>query len=118
MRRGGTTRLRNRRSPRCRTGPVNFVSVLSMPRSLAATLTGLLAALLLPVSLVSVWVDGMVSDTDTYVGTVTPLADDDAVKAAAVTELQRAALQLVASSGRTLPAGGQKLVHLVVERFV
>src|SRR4051812_17894708 len=99
MRRAATTRLTIRRSAHRRTGPVNFVSVLSVFRSLTATLTGLLAALLLPISLVSVWVDGVLSDTGTYVETVTPLADDDAVKAAAVTELQRAALQLVASSG-------------------
>jgi hypothetical protein len=87
-------------------------------RSFTATLVGLLAALLLPASLLSVWVDGVVSDTDTYVETVTPLADDDAVKAAAVRELDREALQLVVGARGQLPAGGEKLVRLVVEQVV
>jgi hypothetical protein len=87
-------------------------------RSLVASLTGLLAAVLLPLGIVSVWVDGVVSDTDSYVETVTPLADDDAVKAAAVEELQREALQLIAGTGATLPPGGEKLVHLVVRGAV
>jgi len=87
-------------------------------RSLTATLCGFLAAVLLPLSLLSVWVNGVVSDTDTYVETVTPLADDDAVKAAAVDELDRAALQLVASSGVPLPTGGETLVRLAVQQVV
>ena len=90
-----------------------------MPRSLAASLTGLFAAVLLPLGILSVWVDGVVSDTDTYVDTVTPLADDDAVKAAAIKELQREALQAVAESGVSLgPGGGQQLVGLVVRNVV
>ena len=89
-----------------------------MLRSPAAALTGLLAALLLPVSLLSVWVHGVVSDTDTYVETVTPLADDDVVKAAAVEELEREALQLAATTGTPLPPGTEELVHLVVQRVV
>jgi hypothetical protein len=87
-------------------------------RSLAASLTGLVAAVLLPLSLVSVWLHGVVTDTDKYVETVTPLADDDAVKAAAVKELQREAMQLVASTGTTLPPGGSRLVLLVVRNVV
>ena len=83
-----------------------------------ASLCGLVAAVLLPVSLLSVWVHGVVSDTDRYVETVTPLADDDAVKAAAVTELEREALQLAATRGRPLPDGAEELVHLVVQRVV
>ena len=66
---------------------------------MTASLAGLLAAVLLPLSIASVWVHGVVSDTDRYVETVTPLADDDVVKAAAVKELQRKALQLVAGTG-------------------
>jgi hypothetical protein len=85
---------------------------------LVASLTGLIAAVLLPLGIVSVWVDGVVSDTDSYVETVTPLADDDAVKAAAVEELQREALQLIAGTGATLPPGGERLVHLVVRGAV
>ncbi len=89
-----------------------------MLRSPAAALTGLLAAVLLPVSLLSVWVHGVVSDTDKYVETVTPLADDDAVKAAAVKELEREALQLAATTGGPLPPGIDELVHLVVQQVV
>lgn len=82
-----------------------------------ATLAGVLAAVLLPLSLVSVWLDGVVSDTDTYVDTVAPLADDDVVKAAAITELQREALALVGSR-TSLPPGAEQLVHLAVQRVV
>ena len=89
-----------------------------MLRSPAAALTGLLAAVLLPVSLLSVWVHGVVSDTDKYVETVTPLADDDTVQAAVVKELEREALQLAATSGGPLPLGTEELVHVVVERVV
>ena len=82
------------------------------------SLCGLLAAVLLPVSLLSVWVHGVVSDTDKYVEIVTPLADDDTVKAAAVKELEREALQLAATSGTPLPPGTDELVHLVVQQVV
>jgi hypothetical protein len=96
----------------------NTHSVSPVLRSPAAALTGLLAALLLPVSLLSVWVHGVVSDTDKYVETVSPLADDDVVKAAAVNELEREALQLAATTGTPLPPGSEELVHLVVQRVV
>jgi len=87
-------------------------------RSFSASLTGLLAAVLLPLSVLSVWTHEVVSDTDRYVETVTPLADDDEVRAAAVKELEREALQLAATSGATLPPGTDALVHLVVQRVV
>ena len=93
-------------------------SVLPVMRSLAASLTGLLAAVLLPLSALSVWTHEVVSDTDTYVETVTPLADDDAVQEAAVKELEREALQLAGTSGRSLPPGTEELVHLVVQQVV
>ena len=89
-----------------------------MVRTTAAALTGLLAAALLPVSIVSVWVDRVVSDTERYVDTVSPLADDDVVKEAAVTELEREALRLVASSRLPVPAGAADLVRPVVQRAV
>jgi hypothetical protein len=100
---------------------VHHTAGASLPpvlRSPAAALTGLVAAVLLPVSLLSVWVHGVVSDTDTYVETVTPLADDDTVKAAVVKELGREAMQLVATTGSALPSGSARLVHLVVQRVV
>jgi hypothetical protein len=87
-------------------------------RSLLASLTGLLAVMLLPLGVLSVWTHGVVSDTDRYVETVTPLADDDVVQEAAVEELEREALQLAATSGRTLPPGTDELVHLVVQQVV
>ncbi len=89
-----------------------------MFRSFLASLTGLIAAVLLPLSLLSVWTHGVVSDTDKYVETVTPLADDDAVKAAAVKELAREALQLAALTATPLPQGTEELVRLVVQQVV
>lgn len=88
-----------------------------MPRTFLAGLTGLLAALLLPLSMLSVWMDRVVTDTDRYVETVTPLADDPVVQAAAIAKLDPAALRLVQRNGRTLP-GADRLVHLVVQRVV
>jgi len=88
-----------------------------MLRTVLAGLVGLLAAVLLPLSLLSVWVHGVVSDTDTYVDTVTPLADDEVVQAAAVEELDRATVQLLESAG-VAPPGVGILVHAVVRRVV
>jgi hypothetical protein len=88
-----------------------------MLRTVLAGLVGLLAAVLLPLSLLSVWVHGVVSDTDTYVDTVTPLADDEIVQAAAVEELDRATVQLLESAG-VAPPGVGILVHAVVRRVV
>jgi hypothetical protein len=88
-----------------------------MLRTALAGLIGLLAAVLLPLSLLSVWVNGVVSDTDTYVDTVTPLADDDVVRAAAVDEIDRATVQLLENAGVALPGVGI-LVHAVVEQVV
>lgn len=89
-----------------------------MPRSSLTAVVGVLAALLLPLGLLSVWVHEVVSDTDRYVETVAPLADDEAVTAAAATELQREALRLVARSGVTLVPGAEELVVLVVRDVV
>jgi hypothetical protein len=83
-----------------------------------ALLAGVVAAVLLPLSVLSVWVHGVVSDTDRYVETVAPLADDDAVQAAAVDELQRQALQLVGSSGTALQPAVERLARLAVRRVV
>ncbi|HET6939798.1 MAG TPA: hypothetical protein VFI19_14375, partial [Nocardioides sp.] len=88
-----------------------------MVRTFLAGLTGLLAAVLLPVSLLSVWVHDVVGDTNTYVETVTPLADDEVVRAAATAELQRQAMALVGTTGVTAP-GIDRLVHFAVQRVV
>ena len=88
-----------------------------MARTFLAGLTGLLAAVLLPLSLLSVWVHNVVADTDRYVETVTPLADDDVVRAAAIAELQREAMELISTTGVT-PPGVDRLVRLAVQRVV
>uniref|UniRef100_A0AAU2JR19 Aromatic ring-opening dioxygenase LigA n=1 Tax=Streptomyces sp. NBC_00049 TaxID=2903617 RepID=A0AAU2JR19_9ACTN len=50
-----------------------------------------LTCLLVPVSLLTVWVHDIVLDTDRYVSTVTPLASDPAIEAAAVHRIAEAA---------------------------
>lgn len=50
------------------------------------------ACLLAPLSVVSVWASTQVSDTDQYVRTVAPLADDPGVQAAVATEVTQAVL--------------------------
>ncbi|MCX4985544.1 hypothetical protein [Streptomyces sp. NBC_00572] len=50
-----------------------------------------LTCILVPVSLITVWVHDIVLDTDRYVSTVTPLASDPAIEAAAVTRIAAAA---------------------------
>ncbi|MFL6141449.1 MAG: hypothetical protein ACJ72N_06205 [Labedaea sp.] len=51
-------------------------------RSLIAGVLIVLGCALAPVALVAVWVDNQISDTDTFVTTVSPLARDEAVQAA------------------------------------
>jgi hypothetical protein len=90
-----------------------------MTRTLAATACGLLAAVLLPLSILAAWVDGVVTDTDRYVETVAPLAEDEVVKAAAAKQLERETLRLIASSGVPVPQNlVEGLVHRAVERVV
>lgn len=50
-----------------------------------------LTCILVPVSLLTVWVHDIVLDTDRYVSTVTPLASDPAIEAAAVHRITEAA---------------------------
>ncbi|HEY9369916.1 hypothetical protein [Streptomyces sp.] len=50
-----------------------------------------LTCILVPVSLITVWVHDIVLDTDRYVSTVSPLASDPAIEAAAVTRIAAAA---------------------------
>lgn len=49
-------------------------------RHLTFAVTALLACLLLPVAVVSLWSDSVVTDSDEYVATVGPLADDPVVQ--------------------------------------
>jgi hypothetical protein len=55
-----------------------------MVRSAVSALLILLGCLLVPVSVLTVWVHGIVLDTDRYVATVAPLATDPAIQEAAV----------------------------------
>lgn len=50
-----------------------------------------LTCILVPVSLITVWVHDIVLDSDRYVSTVTPLASDPAIEAAAVNRISAAA---------------------------
>lgn len=50
-----------------------------------------LTCILVPVSLLTVWVHDIVLDTDRYLSTVTPLASDPAIEAAAVRRITEAA---------------------------
>lgn len=70
-------------------------------RRLAAAIAGTLAAVLLPLSMVSVWVAGVVTDTHRYVATVGPLADDPTVQNAAIRALDADALKLIDLGIRT-----------------
>lgn len=54
-----------------------------------------LAVLLLPVTILGNWVDNTISDTDRYVSTVAPLAEDPAVQEVAATRLTDAVMGVV-----------------------
>jgi hypothetical protein len=56
-------------------------------RTLVATILIVTAAILAPLSVVARWAHDEVSDTDRYVQTITPLADDPAVQNAIVTRV-------------------------------
>jgi len=66
-------------------------------------LLAVLACLLLPLAVLATWVDTVVSDTDAYVDTVGPLAEDPDVQSAA-------ADRLVAVADANLPLGGTRPV--------
>ncbi|KRF12305.1 hypothetical protein ASG90_15070 [Nocardioides sp. Soil797] len=72
-------------------GPISFLLVM-------------VACVLLPLALVSSWTATTVSDTDTYVDTVTPLASDPDVLEAVRSELGVAATKALART----PAAGQE----------
>ena len=53
---------------------------MNVLRRLLSALLVLAAVALLPVALTGTWLERTVTDTDTYVDTVAPLADDPAVQ--------------------------------------
>lgn len=81
-------------------------------RTLLAGLAGLAACLLLPLGVVSTWLGQVVSDTPTYVDTVSPLAEDEAVQDAVGDRLETALRE-------RLPGGvGASLARPAVDRVV
>jgi hypothetical protein len=97
------------------------------PRTLVGYFLIVLAALLAPLSVVSVWAKGEIGDTDRYVQTIEPLASDPAVQAAVTTQLTNLAFQYldvqslaqqavdaIASGDRVPPALAGRLDGLVV----
>ena len=61
----------------------------------------LLACVLAPLSVLSVWASTYVSDTDQYVATVAPLADDPEIQGAVAAEVTTAVLEAVDVKGVT-----------------
>jgi hypothetical protein len=96
------------------------------PRTTVGYVLIVLAALLAPLAVVSVWARSQVTDTDRYVETVAPLASDPAVQSAVTTNitnvvfqyldvqgLTQQAIDALSSSGRLPPAVTQRLDSLV-----
>lgn len=74
-------------------------------RGLLARLLALVAAVLLPLALVSVWLSAVVDDTERYVATVEPLAEDPAVIGALQRTLTQRTVAALEERGGAL--GGQ-----------
>ncbi|MEU0950529.1 hypothetical protein ABZ379_49135 [Streptomyces canus] len=90
-------------------------------RSLGSVLLSLLAALLAMLSVVAVWANSIVQDTDRYVATVGPLASDPDVQKAATNRITAAVLAQVdvdalvkqltdAASAKGVPPQAAKLI--------
>jgi len=73
-------------------------------RTTGAVVLILLAVVLAPLSVVSVWARAFVSDTDRYVETVAPLADDPAVQKAIATNITNQVFQYIDIQGLTTQA--------------
>ena len=67
-------------------------------RSFVAFLAGLAACVVLPLAVASVWTDNVVNDTDEYVATVAPLAEDDRVQEAVAERLADLAVERVGAA--------------------
>ena len=73
-------------------------------RAFASGVLVLLACLLAPVSVVSVWASTVVSDTERYVETVAPIAEDPGVQAAIADEVTAAIMENLDVAGLTTEA--------------
>lgn len=70
-------------------------------RRFASVLLVLIAALVLPLALSAGWVAAVVTDTDTYVETVTPLADEPTVRTAVARRVEVALIAQIDVPGRS-----------------
>ena len=70
-------------------------------RSLVSATLIVLACVLAPLAVTSVWADRQISETDRYVETVTPLADDPAVQASVTDRVTEAVLDYMNVSALT-----------------
>ncbi len=92
---------------------------MSLARGSVATLLVIVACLVLPAALLANWMGGVVTDTDDYVRTVAPLAEDPVVQRAAEQRLQTAAAEAVQrATGGSLPPGGRVLTAKAAEQVV
>jgi hypothetical protein len=73
-------------------------------RTAAAVALILLGVILAPLSVVSVWARSQVSDTDRYVETVAPLADDPAIQQAVAAQITNQVFQYIDVKGLTTQA--------------
>jgi hypothetical protein len=92
------------------------------PRTLVGYTLVALAALLAPLSVVAVWARSEVGDTDRYVATVAPLADDPAVQSAVTTQLTNLAFQYLDVQGLVQQAvdavgSGDRVPPVVADRL-
>ena len=72
-------------------------------RRIATGIAAVLAVVLLPLGLLSSWVAGVVTDTDRYVSTVGPLAEDEEVKKATIALLERQATEQIRALAEGMP---------------
>lgn len=101
-------------------------------RATTAIVLVVIASIILPLGVITVWVRNMILNTDRYVSTVSPLADDPAVQNAAVDRVTTAVvdgLDLQQRAKDALPArakflagpiaaGGQQVVDLAATKVV
>lgn len=83
-------------------------------RGVLTTVLAVLAGLLVPVALTATWASQVVTDTDRYVETVTPLARDPQVVRAAERSLSGRAVALVESGGISAAVAEQVALEDVV----
>ncbi|HYJ76411.1 MAG TPA: hypothetical protein VEV65_12470, partial [Kineosporiaceae bacterium] len=103
--RAEVARLREE-TPEGPAGPRRSRSARGWGRTIAAVLLIGIACALAPLSVVSVWARGEVTDTDRYVETVAPLASDPAVQQAVTNQLTNIVFQYVDVQGITNDAVG------------